>query len=69
MKEIVAAPNKILTSKSSNYSLIFSQIDSFSFFASSFKPYFSTHFSASVVVNPFLGSAANSLITSDASFL
>jgi hypothetical protein len=39
-KETKAAPNKILTKISSNYSLIFSHMDSPSSSGSSFKPYF-----------------------------
>jgi len=41
-KEIVAATNNILASKSSNYSLIFSQSDSSSSFSNSLYPYFSS---------------------------
>lgn len=50
--EITAANNNILTKLSSNYSLIFSQMLSFSSFSNSFGPYFANLLLASSVVKP-----------------
>lgn len=52
IKEIVAARSKILASRSSNYSLIFSHNDSSSSSSSLFGPFYSSLFYASSVESP-----------------
>ena len=52
--DTTAASNNILTNLSSNCSLIFSQIDSFSFLSSSFVPNFANLASTSAFVRPLI---------------
>jgi hypothetical protein len=56
IKEMIAAPSKIWTSKSLNYSRTRSNSDVSGSASSSLGPFSLRRFSASVVVRPFLGS-------------